>query len=69
MGGQAQSKTFSLNSVDYKKIFKGAVIAVVGALVPYLLKVIGNIDFGQYTVFVGAFSAVVANTILKYIND
>ncbi len=46
---------------------KGALIAVSGAFLTYLLETIPNLDFGLYTPMVVAASAVLINSGLKLI--
>ena len=44
---ETQSKRFSLNAIDRKKIGKGALIAMGGALLTYFEGRILTVDFGQ----------------------
>lgn len=64
-----QSKRFTLNKVDGMKIGKGALIAVLGALLTYISAVVTDIDFGTYTPLVVAFWGVFANTAWKFLKD
>ena len=59
----------SLNSVDWKKIGKGAIIAVIGALLTYLTPIITGLDLGVYTPIVVAFWSVVTNAVKKWLSD
>jgi|LakMenE01Jun11ns_1017448.scaffolds.fasta_scaffold9940899_2 hypothetical protein len=63
------SKRFTLNREDLKKIGKGAIIAVLGALLTYLSKEITNMDFGEYTAVVMAFWSVFTNIAWKYLEQ
>jgi hypothetical protein len=55
------SNRLTLDKVDYKKIGKGALIAVGGCLLTYLTQEIGNIDFGQYQGLVVAAWSIIVN--------
>lgn len=61
------SKQYSLNIEDFKKILVGALIAIAGAFLTYLLQVVGQIDFGTYTPLVVALSSIAINAARKYI--
>lgn len=61
-----QSQSFSLNKEDGVKILKGAGYAIGGALVTYLLSVLPNIDFGQYTLVVVPVCSILLNMGVKY---
>jgi len=63
------SVRFSLNSIDWKKIGIGAVVAVVGALLTYLTPVITGLDLGAWTPIVVTFWSVLANIVRKFIAD
>ena len=63
------SNFLTLNKEDLNKIIKGAIIAIVGALLTYLSQVITTIDFGAYTPIVVAFWGIVVNTIDKYLRN
>ncbi len=63
------SPSFSLNSVDWKKIGIGAAVAVVGALLTYLTPVITGLDLGALTPLVVAIWSVIANIVRKWIAD
>ena len=63
------SYKFSLNSIDFKKLGIGLLIALLGALATYLQETIPGIDFGQYTLIVGAINSVVINFIRKFISE
>ena len=61
------SKQFSLNNIDYKKILVGAGIALLGALATYLQDTIPSIDFGVYTPIIVAVNSIIINAIRKFI--
>lgn len=61
------SERFTLNKEDLQKIVKGAVIALSGALLTYLLQVLPNVDFGVYTPTVVAVASILINAGLKFI--
>jgi hypothetical protein len=63
------SKRFSLNSIDWKKIGIGALVAGVGALLTYLTEVIGGIDLGEWTPVVVGIWSVIANIVRKWVAD
>jgi hypothetical protein len=63
-----QSKRFSLNLIDWKKLGIGLGIALLGTLATYLEEMIPNIDFGQYTLIIGAVNSLIVNTIRKFIS-
>jgi hypothetical protein len=62
------SERFDLIKEDFKKIGKGAGIAVAGAIVTVLLEMIPSIDFGSYTVAVVAINSVICNAVLKWVS-
>lgn len=62
-----QSKSGSLNSIDWKKIGVGALIATGSALITYGAQAILQINFGVYTPFVNILSAVAINAARKYL--
>lgn len=66
---ESTSKRFSLNKSDLQKIGTGALIAISGALLTYLTKVIADIDFGVYTPVAVAIFSVLANAGRKFIAD
>ena len=59
------SEKFSLNIEDTKKILIGACIAMGGAFCTYLLQLLPNIDFGQFTPMVVAILSILINTVRK----
>jgi len=62
-----QSKRFSLNLIDWKKLGVGLLIALAGALATFLEDAIPSIDFGQYTLIAGAVNSLLVNLIRKFI--
>lgn len=58
---------YTLCKEDAKKIGKGAVIAILGALLTYLSEVIVDVDFGQYTPIVMAIWSVLVNIVRKWV--
>jgi len=54
-----------LESEGLKKIGKGAIIAVIGALVPFLITISTSYDFGEWGPIVGAVCAILANYLRK----
>lgn len=63
------SKRFKLNELDTRKIVTGAWIAIAGALITYILQVVGDINFGEYTVMAVALASIVANILRKFLSD
>lgn len=63
------SGKFSLNSIDFKKLGTGFLIALLGAVATYLQDTIPGIDFGQYTLIVGALNSLLVNLIRKFITE
>lgn len=63
-----QSAKYTLNKNDVMKILKGAGIALGGAALTYLLQILPDIDFGNYTPAVVALLSILINAGLKFIN-
>lgn len=63
------STRFSLNSIDWKKIGIGALVAGIGAVLTYLTEVIGGINLGEWTPVVVGIWSVIANIVRKWIAD
>jgi len=61
------SKKFTLNSIDWKKIGRWAIVAVLGAVATYLMDTIPNLDFGQFTPVIVALNSILVNSIRKFI--
>ena len=62
-----QSKKYTLNTGDLKSLWRGLLITLAGALLTFLAESIPNVDFGQWTPFVVSFSAVLINTVKKWL--
>lgn len=60
------SPSMSLNTTDWKKIGKGALIATAGALLTYAAEIIPGIDFGQYQLIIAPLLMVLINAGLKW---
>lgn len=67
MGTQTESKQFSLNKEDAKRIGIGALVAVAGAMLTYASSVVTNTDFGIWTPIIVSLWSVVANTARKFV--
>lgn len=67
MAKKTTSKKYSLNKEDGLKILKGAGIATGGALLTYILQVVANVDFGEYTPVVVAISGILVNAARKWL--
>jgi len=63
-----ESKKLELNKEDITKVAKGLGLAVAGAGVTYLLEVIPNINFGEWTPLVVAVNSVLANFVRKWLS-
>jgi len=63
----AESRSGDLNTTDWKKIGKGALIAAAGAVLTYAAQTIPNINFGEYTVFIAGGAMIVINFLWKLI--
>lgn len=63
------SGLYKLNKEDGKKILKGLIVAVGGAVLTYVAQLVGQIDFGNWTPVVVAFSGVLVNTGRKLLTD
>lgn len=60
-----QSPKYQLNSLDWGKIGKGALVALGGAALTYATELIPNIDWGQYTPLVVMVSSILINLLRK----
>lgn len=67
MTKQKINPNFSLDSHGLKKVGKGALIAVTGAILTYGTQEIVNINFGEWTPVVVAIWSVIANLGHKWI--
>ena len=64
----AESKKYKLNKEDSKKVGKGALIAMAGALLTYATELIPNVDWGiKWTPIVVAFGGVLVNLGWKFL--
>ena len=63
------SKKYQLNSKDMSKVIKGLLIALGGAGSTYLVSVIGDIDFGQYSLIVYPLASALLNAAVKFFSD
>lgn len=61
-----QSKRYALNKTDLKKLGKGALFAMGGALITFSLEILPSIDFGENTVFIAGGIACVLNFLIKF---
>jgi hypothetical protein len=52
----------------WAKLYRGAVLAIIGALLTYLSAEITQIDFGPWTPAVVAFWSTVANGVRQWVN-
>ena len=64
---EKQSAKYSLNKVDGKKIAKGAMIAIAGALLTYVAEMLPNVDFGSSTPLVVAVGGILVNLGWKFV--
>jgi hypothetical protein len=62
----SMSDKYALNSADIIKIAKGLLIAVGGAAITYLLAILPNVDFGQYSFIIFPLASTGLNAALKY---
>lgn len=58
---EQQSEKWKLNKVDLKKVGKGALIAVGGALLTYLTELLPAVEWGSYTPIVVAVGGILVN--------
>ena len=63
------STRFKLNSIDWKKIGKGFIIALIGAGLTYLTDLISLIEFGVITPAVMMFWSVFTNFAWKLLRN
>lgn len=62
------SGSYTLIREDWWKILVGASIAVLGALVTYLLDALPGMNFGEYTYIIIPIISILLNAARKYIN-
>ena len=60
---------FSIDKLGWIKIWKGALIAVGGALLTYIAQTAGNLNFGEFTPIVVALMSILVNAGRKWIED
>lgn len=65
----SESEFLQLSNTDYKKIGKGAIIAILGALLTYGSDIILNINFGTYTPIAVAVWSILVNAGWKWIQN
>lgn len=66
------SRAFSFVGVDWAKIGRGALVAVVGALVVYFTDLFANFDwsaFGPYAPIVTAVAGILVNIGRKFVSE
>lgn len=61
------SKKYTLQTLDWKKIGIGALIALGGTLLTYFQDVFAQIDFGEYQMLAVAINSVIINIIRKFL--
>jgi hypothetical protein len=64
-----KSEKYTLSLTDLKKIGKGCVLALIGAVLTYLTDLIPNVDFGTFTPVVVAAWSVLANIVRKFLTN
>jgi hypothetical protein len=72
MAGQvqkSQSKWFSLDQADVRKLGTGFLVALVGAVATFLSDAATSVDFGMWSPFISMAVSVVVNAIRKWIAD
>lgn len=63
-----ESKKYSFNKEDLRKIGIGALVAIGGALIPYLTEVLANFEFGKWAFIAAPLSAILLNTLRKWVS-
>lgn len=61
------STGLTLDTIDWKKILTGALMAGVGAGLTYLLEFVGTINFGDLAPVATALFGILANVLRKWI--
>lgn len=61
------SKQYTLNTFDWKKILIGSGIAATGAVLTYGTSLVANTNFGEWTPVVVAAWSIVANIVRKWL--
>lgn len=67
MVNQTQSSFGKLNITDWRKIGKGALIAIGGSLLAYLATVIANVNWGSYAYIAIPLAAIIINAGQKWL--
>lgn len=60
---------FSIDKAGWIKVWKGALIAVGGALLTYVAQTAGGMDFGVYTPIVASALAILINAARVWLTD
>ena len=60
---------FSIDKLGWIKIGKGALVAIIGALLTYVAQTAGNLNFGEFTPIVVALMSILVNAGRKWIED
>ena len=63
------SKRFSLDVVDWKKIGIGFLVAISGAGLTYITEFLSGIDFGEFSPIVMVVWSVIANLVRKWASN
>lgn len=66
---ESQSKRYSLDRADVRKLGTGFLVALVGAVATFLSDAATSIDFGMWSPFISMAVSVVVNAIRKWIAD
>jgi len=65
----SESPKYKLDTIDWIKIGKGLLVAVIGAIITYLTDLIPSIDWGMWTPFVVSGFSVLVNIVRKWLTD
>ena len=65
----SNSPRFVLNGIDWGKIGKGLLVAVIGAILTYWTDVLKIIPLGEWTPIVMTFWSVIANVVRKWLTN
>ena len=63
------SKSFQFGSQDWKRIGKGALVAIAGALVIYIPQAVTEISWGAYAPFATAIAGILVNILRVWATD
>lgn len=61
------SKRYRLDNIDWKKIGKGALIVVGGAVLTYSQEIIMEVDFGQFQALAMGVNSIIVNFLRKWL--